>query len=141
MLNGLSRRSFLAALLVAGVLGWGGAHAAVQGADPLPSWNDGPTKQSIIDFVTRVTKEGGPDYVEPAERIATIDNDGTLWVEQPIYTQFAFAIDEVKAQANQAPGVEHQGAVQVGPRRRHEGRRRAWARRAWWRSWRRPIPA
>jgi phosphoglycolate phosphatase-like HAD superfamily hydrolase len=71
--------------------------------DPLPSWNDGPTKQSILDFVTRVTKEGGPDYVAPKDRLATIDNDGTLWVEQPIYTQFAFAIDEVKAQANQHP--------------------------------------
>jgi phosphoglycolate phosphatase-like HAD superfamily hydrolase len=71
--------------------------------DPLPSWNDGPTKQSILDFVTRVTKEGGPDYVAPKDRLATIDNDGTLWVEQPIYTQFAFAIDEVKAQADKHP--------------------------------------
>jgi phosphoglycolate phosphatase-like HAD superfamily hydrolase len=71
--------------------------------DPLPSWNDGAAKQSIIDFVTRVTKEGGPDYVEPKDRVATFDNDGTLWVEQPIYTQFAFAIDEVKRQANQHP--------------------------------------
>ncbi len=71
--------------------------------DPLPSWNDGPTKQSIIDFVTRVTKQGGPDYVAPPDRIATIDNDGTLWVEQPIYTQFAFAVDEVKPCANKHP--------------------------------------
>ena len=71
--------------------------------DPLPSWNDGPTKQSIIDFVTRVTKEGGPDYVAPPERVATFDNDGTLWIEQPIYNQFVFAIDEVKKQANQHP--------------------------------------
>ena len=68
--------------------------------DPLPSWNDGPAKQSIIDYVTRVTKEGGADYVAPKDRLATFDNDGTLWIEQPIYTQFAFAIDEVKAQAN-----------------------------------------
>jgi phosphoglycolate phosphatase-like HAD superfamily hydrolase len=71
--------------------------------DPLPSWNDGPAKQSIIDYVTRVTKEGGADYVAPKDRLATFDNDGTLWVEQPIYTQFAFAIDEVKAQANKHP--------------------------------------
>ena len=77
------------------------AHA--EGSDPLPSWNDGPTKQRILDFVARVTKEGGPDYVAPKDRLATIDNDGTLWVEQPIYTQFAFAIDEVKAQANKHP--------------------------------------
>ena len=71
--------------------------------DPLPSWNDGPAKQSIIDYVTRVTKEGGADYVAPKDRLATFDNDGTLWIEQPIYTQFAFAIDEVKAQANKRP--------------------------------------
>ena len=71
--------------------------------DPLPSWNDGPAKQSIIDYVTRVTEEGGADYVAPKDRLATFDNDGTLWIEQPIYTQFAFAIDEVKAQANKHP--------------------------------------
>jgi phosphoglycolate phosphatase-like HAD superfamily hydrolase len=71
--------------------------------DPLPSWNEGPCKQALVDFVTRVTKEGGPDYVAPAERVATFDNDGTLWVEKPIYTQFAFAIDEVKAQSNEHP--------------------------------------
>ena len=65
-------------------------HAPSAGAadDPLRSWNDGATKQSIIDFVTRVTKEGGPDYVKPEERVATFDNDGTLWIEhadvQPI---------------------------------------------------------
>src|SRR5215510_2450102 len=68
--------------------------------DPLPSWNDGPTKQSILDYVTRVTKEGGPDYVEPKDRLATFDNDGTLWIEQPMYNQFVFAIDEVGKQAN-----------------------------------------
>ena len=54
--------------------------------DPLPSWNDGATKQSIIEFVTKVTAEGGPDYVKPEERVATFDNDGTLWIEQPITT-------------------------------------------------------
>src|SRR6266545_2656445 len=74
-----------------------------QAPDPLPSWNDGPTKQAIVDYVTRVTKDGGPDYVAPNDRLATFDNDGTLWVEQPIYTQFAFAIDEVKAQADKHP--------------------------------------
>ena len=61
-----------------------------------------PSK-SIIDFVARVTKEGGPDFVAPEERIATFDNDGTLWIEQPMYNQFVFAIDGVKAQANQHP--------------------------------------
>ncbi len=81
----------------------GTGEAAVASADPLPSWNDGPTKKSIVDFVTAVTKEGGPDYVAVPNRIATFDNDGTLWVEQPIYTQFAYAIAEVKAQADKHP--------------------------------------
>ncbi len=84
-------------------MAWASPQASAQAADPLPSWNDGPTKNSIIDFVARVTKEGGPDYVKPAERIATFDNDGTLWIEQPIYNQFAFAMDEVKAQASKHP--------------------------------------
>ena len=71
--------------------------------DPLPSWNDGPTKQSIVDFVTKVTTEGAPEFVKPEDRIATFDNDGTLWIEQPMYNQFVFALDEVKAQANEHP--------------------------------------
>ena len=54
-------------------------------ADPLPSWNEGATKQAVVDFVEAVTKESGPDYVAPSERIATFDNDGTLWTEQPMY--------------------------------------------------------
>jgi phosphoserine phosphatase len=74
-----------------------------QVADPLPSWNDGPARKAIIEFVERVTKEGSPDFVPPAERIATFDNDGTLWSEQPIYFQFAFALDRVKALAPQHP--------------------------------------
>jgi len=75
----------------------------VDRAAPLPSWNDGPAKAAIVGFVERVTREGSADYVKPVERIATFDNDGTLWVEQPIYFQFAFAIDRVKAQAAQNP--------------------------------------
>jgi phosphoglycolate phosphatase-like HAD superfamily hydrolase len=101
--NIVSRRFMLAALLLAIALAWATSPAFAQAADPLPSWNDGPTKTSIIDFVTKVTKEGGPDYVAPKDRLATFDNDGTLWIEQPIYTQFAFAIDEVKAQASKHP--------------------------------------
>ena len=62
--------------------------AAAQSADPLPSWNDGKSKQSIMDFVGKVTTAGSPDFVAPAERIATFDNDGTLWAEQPLYFQF-----------------------------------------------------
>jgi phosphoglycolate phosphatase-like HAD superfamily hydrolase len=103
MLNSLGQRAALIALLGLALCGPAATLARTAAADPLPSWNNGPTKQSILDFVTRVTKEGGPDYVAPPERIATIDNDGTLWIEQPIYTQFAFAIDEVKKQADKHP--------------------------------------
>jgi phosphoglycolate phosphatase-like HAD superfamily hydrolase len=67
--------------------------------DPLPSWNDTATKKAITTFVERVTKQGSPDFVPPAERIATFDNDGTLWAEQPIYFQLAFALDRVKVLA------------------------------------------
>jgi len=72
-------------------------------ADDLPSWTDGATKKSITDFVAAVTTEGGPDYVAPADRIATFDNDGTLWSEQPMYVQLAFALDRVKAMAADHP--------------------------------------
>lgn len=72
-------------------------------SDPLPSWNEGPAKQSLITFVKAVTETGGPDYVPPAERIATFDNDGTLWPEQPLYFQLFFAMDRVKARAPQHP--------------------------------------
>ncbi len=71
--------------------------------DPLPSWNDGATKAAITSFVERVTNEGGVDYVPPAERIATFDNDGCLWAEQPIYFQALFAFDRVKALAPKHP--------------------------------------
>jgi phosphoserine phosphatase len=72
-------------------------------ADPLPSWNDGATKKAILEFVAAVTDENGKDFVKPAERIATFDNDGTLWVEQPIYTQVTFIFDRVKELAPQHP--------------------------------------
>ena len=72
-------------------------------ADSLPSWNDTAPKKTIVTFVERVTKEGSPDFVPVAERIATFDNDGTLWAEQPIYFQLLFAIDRVKALAPQHP--------------------------------------
>ena len=74
-----------------------------QPADPLPSWNDGKTKQSIVTFVSKVTEKGSPAFVPPAERIATFDNDGTLWAEQPLYFQFLFAIDRVKALVPEHP--------------------------------------
>jgi|SRR5208283_2663282 len=72
-------------------------------ADPLPSWNDGPAKQAIIKSVTVTTTEGNPDFVPPGARFATFDQDGTIWVEQPIYTQLAFALDRVVALAPEHP--------------------------------------
>src|SRR6266567_4449215 len=72
-------------------------------ADPLPSWNDGATKKSITDFVAKVTKEGSADFVPPNERIATFDNDGTLWCEKPMPIQLFFALDRVKELAPQHP--------------------------------------
>jgi hypothetical protein len=71
--------------------------------NPLPSWNDGPAKSAILDFVAKVTKEGSPDFVPVPERIATFDNDGTLWCEHPMYFQLLFALDRVKALAPQHP--------------------------------------
>lgn len=71
--------------------------------DPLPSWNDGASKTSILDFVARVTSQNGPHFVPVEQRIATFDNDGTLWVEQPMYVQLAFALDRVKALAPMHP--------------------------------------
>jgi len=71
--------------------------------DTLPSWNDGPAKKAILEFVAAVTNKNGKDYVAPADRIATFDNDGTLWVEYPMYTQVLFAFDRVKKLAAQHP--------------------------------------
>ena len=72
-------------------------------ADPLPSWNDTAPKKAIIAFIEKVTKEGSPDFLPPAERIAVFDNDGTLWSEQPMPVQFYFAVDRVKALSAQHP--------------------------------------
>lgn len=96
----LCRIRFAAAML--GLLGLV-SPALAQDSDPLPSWNDGGVKADILDFVARVTTEGGLDYVAPQHRIATFDNDGTLWVEKPLYTQFVYVIDRVKAVSNQYP--------------------------------------
>lgn len=87
-----NRMAFLAALSLVSV-----APQAL--AQDLASWNDGQARKAIVDFVTAVTMEGGADYVEPADRIAVFDNDGTLWSEQPMYVQLAFALDRVKALA------------------------------------------
>lgn len=97
------RRQFLVSAIVSMLLP-AFAGAAFAQTDPLPSWNDGATKKSITDFVTRVTTQGGPDFVPVDQRIATFDNDGTLWIEQPMYVQLAFVLDRVKALAPQNPG-------------------------------------
>jgi hypothetical protein len=75
----------------------------VQAADPLASWNDTASKRAIVNFVEKTTRQGSPDFVPPPERIATFDNDGTLWSEQPMYFQLFFALDRVKEMAPQHP--------------------------------------
>jgi len=100
MARALSRRALLTALVAASI---GARSASAQTPDPLPSWNDGAPKTAIVDFVARMTRAGSPDFVPVPERIATFDNDGTLWAEQPIYFQFAFAMDRVRALTPQHP--------------------------------------
>ena len=109
LISGVSRRKMLSVLgalpLFSGMLlkpPAASAQTATSGTS-LPSWNEGATKQSILDFVAAVTGEGSPDFVPPAERVATFDNDGTLWVEHPMYTQLVFVLDRVKALAPQHP--------------------------------------
>lgn len=101
----LERRRLLAAsalpLLAAALPG--ASTAAAQPGDPLPSWRDGPRKRALLDFVASVTAAGSPDFVPPPARIATFDNDGTLWVEQPAYTQLLFILDRIRALAPRNP--------------------------------------
>ena len=97
----MQRRSFIGGVVASAVV-LRTAPSSAQG-DPLPSWNDGLAKQSIVDFVTRTTTTGSGDWVPVPERIATFDNDGTLWTEQPMYFQTAFAFDRVKALAASHP--------------------------------------
>lgn len=74
-----------------------------QNSDPLPSWNDGQTKQAIIQFVSDVTDANSPNFVAPQDRIATFDNDGTLWSEKPMYFQILFVLDQIKEQSASHP--------------------------------------
>lgn len=105
MNNPIDRRALLAGLLVSTAAASMPAtlRSALAQTDPLPSWNDGKSKQSILDFVGAVTREGSSDFVPIPQRIATFDNDGTLWCEQPMYVQLAFALDRVKAMSNTHP--------------------------------------
>ena len=77
--------------------------ASAQTAAPLPSWRDTPRRRALLEFITTVTTEGGPDFVPPPERIAVFDNDGTLWVEAPAYTQATFLVDRLRALAPANP--------------------------------------
>jgi hypothetical protein len=100
----IHRRAVLAGLLVssAAAVPLATLPGLAQG-NPLPSWNDDQTKQAILTFVEAVTRDGSPDFVPVSQRIATFDNDGTLWCEQPMYVQLAFALERVRALSNQHP--------------------------------------
>jgi phosphoserine phosphatase len=104
------KRLFTASLALAASLFGTVAHAQ---ADPLPSWNDGPSKARIVAFVQAVTQPGGKDFVAPAERIAVFDNDGTLWSEQPMYFQLAFAIDRARAMVAKNPELAKKPAMKA----------------------------
>ena len=97
----LDRRSLIAGLFALGLCG--AALAQQPAPDPLSSWNDGAAKRNIIDFVARVTAQGGASFVPAEQRIAVFDNDGTLWCERPNYFQAMFALDRVRAMAPQHP--------------------------------------
>jgi phosphoserine phosphatase len=103
--SGVSRRTLLTALAILSALPETLLPAGAQTAtgDPLPSWNEGVAKRAIVNFVTAVTRDGSPDFVPVPQRIATFDNDGTLWCEHPMYVQLAFALDRVKAMAPMHP--------------------------------------
>lgn len=102
-------RTLAATLLLAG-LATGRAEAQV---DPLPSWNEGPARARIVAFVQAVTQPGGKDFVPPADRIAVFDNDGTLWSEQPMYFQLAFALDRARAMVAQNPTLASKPAFKA----------------------------
>jgi hypothetical protein len=94
----LGRSAVLALAFVLFVAAW-----ALAQPDPLPSWNEGPAKSAILAFVQATTDAAGPGYVPPEARVATFDQDGTTWVEQPMYTQMLFALDRLKDLVGQQP--------------------------------------
>jgi phosphoserine phosphatase len=96
-------RKFIFLFTFVGLMAFSICAANAKATDPLPSWNDGPAKQSIISFVEQVSDPNSKSFVKPEERIATFDNDGTLWAEQPLYVQLAFAMDRVKELAPAHP--------------------------------------
>jgi phosphoglycolate phosphatase-like HAD superfamily hydrolase len=98
----------LPAILLAGFV-----NGLARAADPLPSWNEGKSKQSIIAFVEKVTKEGSPDFVPLPERIAVFDNDGTLWPENPVPFQLAYVLDELKRRTPNEPKLANDPMVKA----------------------------
>src|SRR5258706_11855450 len=94
------KQNIIAAALVCAVVC---ITTVLRAADPLPSWNDGPAKKSIVEFVAKTTKPGSPDFVPVTERIATFANDGTLWCEKPVPVQLYFALDRARTLAPQHP--------------------------------------
>jgi phosphoserine phosphatase len=112
--SGIDRRTLLSALAVLPALSGPLLSASAQAQtatsnDALPSWNDGPAKQAIIDFVRATTVQGSPKFVAPEERIATFDQDGTLWVEHPMYSQLIYCLDRVPAVVAKKPELRNIG--------------------------------
>src|SRR5215831_5454360 len=109
MKSGVNRRVLLttAALLPIPALLRAKAALAQEAGSPLASWNDGATKQAIIDFVRATTDASSPKFVPPEERVATFDQDGTLWVEHPMYTQVIYCLDRVPAVVAQKPQLKN----------------------------------
>jgi phosphoserine phosphatase len=99
----MRHRAIASAVLGALLLVLARAHAQT---DPLPSWNEGPAKQAIVEFVGATTDQGSPKFVPPEARIATFDQDGTLWVEQPMYTQVLYCLDRVPALVKARPELK-----------------------------------
>ena len=110
--SGINRRKLLSALAVLPAMSGFPLIASAQAQtaisdNDLPSWNDGPAKQAIVDFVRVTTEKGSPNFVVPEERIATFDQDGTLWVEHPIYSQVMYCLDRVPVIADRHPELKY----------------------------------
>jgi hypothetical protein len=109
-MSSISRRAFIVGLALANAVAFAASNSSLAApADPLPSWRAGPAKTAIVTYIDRVTGPG-PDFVPPAERIAVFDNDGTLWAEQPIYFQFAFAMERIGQMVAKDPTLREKPA-------------------------------
>jgi hypothetical protein len=129
----------LAATLLAVALGWAGAFA--QPADPLPSWNPGPARDGIVNFVRQTTDPASPAFVPPGERIASFDQDGTLWVEQPVYPQVRFILEKVPGAVTTRAELERLAATALSGMTLDAFRAdvRQWLAKARHPRWRRPY--